>query len=101
MSAGGTCRAATKYTLTGVLLILSGCCPLKPSKHGKSQLGIAGLNERAGHAVATPHVFRFAVDHIAEQPTAIVKLDQRHDIGLLAFPFRLNRPAHDGKCLDD
>lgn len=35
-----------------------------------------------------------------EQPSAIIQPDERHDIWFFAFPFRLNRPAHDGKRLD-
>jgi hypothetical protein len=46
------------------------------------------------------HVFGRTVDQIAEETSAIVKPDERDDVRLLAFPFRLYGPAHDCEGFD-
>jgi hypothetical protein len=57
-------------------------------KHGKSKLGIDRFYEGTGDAIAATHIFRRAIDQIAEQPSAIVQLNEGYNVGLLALGIR-------------
>jgi hypothetical protein len=69
-------------------------------EYRKPKLGVGSLDKGAGDSVAALHVFGRTVDQIAEETSAIVKPDERDDVRLLAFPFRLYGPAHDCEGFD-
>jgi hypothetical protein len=75
---------------------LGACAP----EDWKPKLRVGGLDKGTGDSIAASHVFGRTVDQIAEETPAIVKPDERDDVGFLAFPFRLHGPAHDCESFD-
>jgi len=66
----------------------------------KSKFRVSCLNKRARNASTTVCAFRRTIDQVAKEPAAVIKSDERDDIGLLALPLGLYGSTHDRKCLD-